>query len=299
MENIINSALLANSESSIIEFKIGFDIGDLHDWCEIIKDIIAIANTDGGVIIIGLDGSGIPVGMSDVPLLALDPADITNKIYKYTGYQFSEFELTICEKTGQNLIAIVIQNVPIPIVFEKTGSYEIEGGKTKTAFNNGTVYFRHGAKSEPGNLYDLQRAFEKRLESTREIWFSNIKQVIEAPLGATFVTIPPTTKVSLLQGDTSQVVKIVDSPNALLVNVKEEDMLKITPLDYKSLNTALHERYSNFVLNSTYHKLRKSLENNSRFCHIRYLDPKNSRSGRKCFYSPNIFEEFDKHYVRR
>ena len=37
-----------------------------------------------------------------------------------------------------------------PIVFTRPGTYSVEGGRQKTAFSQGTVYFRHGAKKRPG-----------------------------------------------------------------------------------------------------------------------------------------------------
>lgn len=55
MEKIIEIALIANSETAEIEFKEYFDLTSAQDWCEIVKDIISIANTDGGIIIFGLD----------------------------------------------------------------------------------------------------------------------------------------------------------------------------------------------------------------------------------------------------
>jgi len=38
----------------------------------------------------------------------------------------------------------------IPIVFTAHGRYGVAGGGQKSAFCQGAVYFRHGAKSEPG-----------------------------------------------------------------------------------------------------------------------------------------------------
>lgn len=228
---------------------------------------------------------------------ALDPANITDKINKYTGYQFSEFRLFTIEKAGHFLRSIVVQSVSIPIIFIKPGTYDLGGGKQKTAFGAGTVYFRHGAKSEPGNSDDLRRSFEKRLEVIRDTWLNNVRQVIEAPLGATIFTIPPNTYNSTPQIGIPQAMRIVDSPEALLINVKEEDILKIAPYDYRSLTNILRERYTNFVVNAEYHKLRKSLENDIKYCRIRYLDPKKPNSSKKCFYSADIIAKFDTHYL--
>ncbi|HTP10997.1 MAG TPA: ATP-binding protein, partial [Anaerolineae bacterium] len=161
MELKINNGPFSYTESASIEFKEAFDTSSVQDWCEIIKDIVAIANTDGGVIVFGLKDNGEPIEKDISHLFSLDPADVTNKIHKYTNFQFAQFELHICEKSGHKLLAMAIQHVLLPIVFEKPGTYDIGGGRQKTAFSAGTVYFRHGAKSEPGNTHDIRNAFEK------------------------------------------------------------------------------------------------------------------------------------------
>ncbi len=299
MVDIIESALLSKSETATTEFKEHFDISSSQEWCEIIKDIIAIANTSGGFIIFGVDESGTPVNHDTSLSLAIDPADVTNKIYKYTGYQFSEFKIATCIKEGCKLLVIIIDKVSIPIVFIKPGTYDIGNSKQKTAFGIGTVYFRHGAKSEPGNTDDLRQFFENKMERVREEWLKNVRQVIEAPFGTTIVSIPPNSDISAVQIETARSVRIVDDPNAIPINFKEEDIYKIAPYDYRSLTAALRDRYTNFVENSKYHNLRKSLESDAEYCRVRSLDPKNPKSSIKRFYSTKIIEEFDKYYVRR
>jgi predicted HTH transcriptional regulator len=150
MSDLIQKALAAKRESKHLEFKQGFDPNSPGGWCELIKDIAAIANSGGGIIIFGLDSAGVPTGVSVDHLAFLDPADIGNKLAKYTGPIDLEFELRSLEKEGHVLLAVLIQPVSIPLVFQKPGTYDIGGGKQRTAFGVGTIYFRHGAKSEPG-----------------------------------------------------------------------------------------------------------------------------------------------------
>ena len=44
----------------------------------------------------------------------------------------------------------MIRSCRVPLVFTRVGTSEIAHGRQKTVFSVGTVYFRHGAKSEPG-----------------------------------------------------------------------------------------------------------------------------------------------------
>ena len=68
-------AAVATSESRFVEFKQSLDPSSLRDWCEIIKDIVAITNSGGGIILIGLTDDG-KLSNDDVSIvLSLDPED--------------------------------------------------------------------------------------------------------------------------------------------------------------------------------------------------------------------------------
>jgi len=83
--DLVQKALTAARESKHIEFKEEFDPASPGEWCEVIKDIVAISNSGGGIIVFGLDDSGKSAKTSLAGLAAIDPADISNRITKYTG----------------------------------------------------------------------------------------------------------------------------------------------------------------------------------------------------------------------
>jgi hypothetical protein len=51
-----------------------------------------------------------------------------------------------------------------------------------------------------------------------------------------------------------------DDPSAPALTVREEDVLKNYPLTYRDLTDAMKRRYSNFLENEDYHRLRKQFE---------------------------------------
>jgi hypothetical protein len=88
-------------------------------------------------------------------------------------------------------------------------------------------------------------------------------------------------------------------PNAIQVNITEEDIRKTFPWDYDTLTAKLKNRYIDFKGNGKYHQLRRKITTaNPQFMKTRYLDPGNPKSSRKDFYNPNIVGEFDKSYTR-
>lgn len=190
-DELLALALARTTETAEVDFKSSFDPGALRDWLEFVKDIAAFANSGGGFILVGVGDDGSPSGADVSPLLAVDPANVGNQIHKYTGQNFSGVEFLKCEKAGQIVCAIRISSSRIPIVFARVGEFELPDAKKKTAFALGTVYFRHGAKSEPGTSDDLRIFLDRELEFTRKSWLDGITKVVEAPVGSRFAVLPP------------------------------------------------------------------------------------------------------------
>src|SRR5579872_490836 len=168
-------------ESAAADFKSSFDPQSKQDWCELIKDIIAMSNSGGGTIVIGVDDDGIPLVNVDVaPILAVDPADVTNRIHSYTDQHFASFEITRGTRRGTPVAVIEVGPSDIPIVFTAHGGYAAPGGQ-KSAFVRGSVYFRHGAKSEPGTTDDLRQAIDRKLSDIKGFWLDGIGKIMAAP----------------------------------------------------------------------------------------------------------------------
>lgn len=177
------TAAEATAESANVDFKERFNPESSKDWCEIVKDIIAMANSGGGCLVFGVRDDGSLTGWSPEPILTLDPATLTDKVLRYTGRQFANFETVERNREGRLIAVLVVGEVRVPIVFSKPGTYSMEGGRQKTAFAQGTVYFRHGAKSEPGTTDDLSEMLERRLKEERNHLLANVRRVFQAPPG--------------------------------------------------------------------------------------------------------------------
>lgn len=200
------------AEAVDLDFKSRFDAHDAGDWLEIIKDIAAFANSGGGTILVGVNNDGTPSGEDVASVLAIDPADLTNRIHKYTGTHFHGFEITECDKEGHEICALIVKSVRVPLVFTRVGTYEVAQAKQKTAFSVGTVYFRHGAKSEPGTSDDLRQFLEREVGLIKRSWLDGIAKVVEAPTGSRFAIIPPEAQGSGPSG--SLPLQLTNDPNA-------------------------------------------------------------------------------------
>ena len=182
-EKRVEAAVAAESESTSVDFKERFDPKSARDWCETVKHIIAMANSGGGCLVFGVRDNGTPSGWDPKPILAVDPATVTDKVSKYTTRQFAEFAIVDAKRHGESVAVLVVNEARVPIVFSKPGMYSVDGRRQKRAFAQGTVYFRHGAKSEPGTTEDLTGVLERRLKEERDHLLQNVRRVFKAPPG--------------------------------------------------------------------------------------------------------------------
>lgn len=208
----LHEILCACRESKTLDFKERFSDHSSADWCELIKDFAAIANSGGGHIIIGLYNDGSPSGHDVSSFLKIDQAVFTDKLASYTGEQFSDFLIVEGEKKGSKVAVIRIGPSFVPLVFVRPGTYSIDNGKQKTAFSQGTVYFRHGAKSETGTTADLRQVIEKRVRQVRKEWFGNMRKVVTAPSGHSVYVLPP--NIIEASSPTATPIRLVDDPKA-------------------------------------------------------------------------------------
>lgn len=228
-------------ESAELEFKSTFAPDSAQDWCELVKDIVAIANSGGGVIVFGIEDDGSPsIGNID-HILDLDPAVFGDKISKYTGRRFTDLLINEKQLQGKAVCVLIVGSSPLPLVFENPGAYSIAGtNQQRTAFGRGTVYFRHGPKSEPGSTHDLQLALERELARVHTDWLENVRKLVEAPLDAT-VQVVYSAPVS--ESNRSLSYRLTSDPSAPLV--KELDPNSTHPYRQKEVVQKLNSHLVN------------------------------------------------------
>jgi hypothetical protein len=227
----------AENESADLDFKSSFNPNVQQDWCEFIKDIVAMANSGGGLIVVGVNDDGSPATADLNQVLALDPATIVDKIEKYTDQHFAGFSVSSYQRRGSPVALLSVTSAPVPIVFTAPGTYDIGGGKQKTAFSKGTVYFRHGAKSEPGTSEDLRSALNRELDRIRSSWLDGITKLVTTPVGATISILPAEVKLSGVEAATG--VRLVNDESAPAFKAYRTDLLY--PYRQKELVSRVNE----------------------------------------------------------
>ncbi len=210
---MIERALQALRESKTVDFKRSFDPENAGEWCELVKDVVSMANSGGGFIVVGVedDGSLGPAGAAG-PLLALDPARITDKVARYTGVQFDDFGIAEGVRNGGAVGVLAVGAASRPLVFDKPGTYPVPDGKQKSAFSVGALYVRHGAKSEPATSSDVARIVERAVQAIRKEWMAGLRRVVNAPAGSKLTILPKEVRQS--QDPSAAPIRITNDPAA-------------------------------------------------------------------------------------
>jgi hypothetical protein len=135
---------------------------------ELARDVIAIANSGGGVIIIGIaesDGSFALKGVDSVDEIQINqglekylPAPLRKNCLIFTfDYKDSEYSALV----GHTLQVVVIADDPqhLPFLSEKDG----EKDGQKIARN--VIYGRRGSSSQPASYDEIQEMVSRRIET--------------------------------------------------------------------------------------------------------------------------------------
>ncbi len=156
-----------------------FDAAAPGDWCELVRDVVALANSGGGTIVIPAAGdlSASLHANDDEPSTHMT-ARLTEAVARYTGIMFDGLHVETVEHDGRYALAIGVAPVPMPLVFERAGAYTDRSGIQRAAFNAGSIYVRHGSRSEPARSAEVARIIERHLRHARREWMAAVRNVV-------------------------------------------------------------------------------------------------------------------------
>jgi hypothetical protein len=180
---------------SLLRLERSFDQSSQRDWCELIRDIAAIANTGGGNIF--LRGSA-ETG-------AITRGDVLRRLGAFSDATFDDIELRAANVPDAAGLVISIGRALFPIVFTKRGSYTDPNHSNSEieVFAAGSIYFWHKDKSEPGGTGDLRDFFEHLVRRVRRRWLRGIRRVLTTPIDAVVQTTAARIRAKRFKDETS------------------------------------------------------------------------------------------------
>lgn len=320
-------------ESGWLEFKESFNWNSKDEYA---KSMVAFANNKGGYIIFGIkDNPRNLVGLQSNNFETVDEAKITAYLNSVFAPEIIFEKFVVIVKSKNIGILYTHQAKTKPIVCLKNDGelkeadiyYRYNARSEKIKYPELTAMFESVKKEERKSWMEL---FEKisKIGPTNTAIMDTIGGEITGKSGTLVIDKKLIPKLRFINegnfkesgkpvlrliGDVKPVsfvvgtrknngvgVQITDDPNAPALRLEEDEILKKKyPLDYRSLVKELNKRFEDFKTNSKFHKLRKELMKDKNLSRTRYLDPNNTKSSRKDFYSPNIVRKFDKHYTKK
>lgn len=176
----LRELLTRRFEAEHLDFKETVDPASKKAKVELCKDVIAMANTMGGHIVLGVrDGDFAPVGLPSTAYL--DQAELDNLLGNYVHEKIDWLLAyhNVPIENEQRLFGILyVVPSSIPLVTAKTGAYQ-QGNKSKMAFSEAALLVRSGSRSMPARQEELRALLHDRqrpgasLSPTTQTWPSD------------------------------------------------------------------------------------------------------------------------------
>lgn len=138
------------------DYKLTFDASDPAGLLELIKHIIAFANSGGGEIVFGRDESRT-IGIQPEVAALLDSSRLGDAVDKYIEkglIHLSHNQEAL--PNGRVLVTLAVEASPYPAVIGKDGTVAGPGKTQKSVLRRGDLWVRHGSRTERVAQADLR-----------------------------------------------------------------------------------------------------------------------------------------------
>lgn len=322
---------ILSREGTSLEFKESFNWGAKDEYA---KTAAAFANAKGGVFVFGVKNNPRElVGLRSDSFEELDEAKIAEYLNSLLSPEI-QFAKTVEQLRGKSVgVLRIFRSERKPVVAIKNDK-EVKEGEIYYRYNARSDKVKYAEMRALLEEIQMQeRGFWKNMfERIAQIGTDNVAvmDVAEGKIegrGGTVVIdeklltklkfikegsfkeggapvlrlvgdMMPVSIVATKKGNRTRGFHLTADPNAPVVRIEEESILKAFPLDFNTLTRSLRERYIDFKADNRYHRIRKGLMTMG-FSITRRLNPNNPKSSKQDFYNTKIFEEFDKSYKKR
>ena len=144
------------------KFDISSDASRKKAKIDIVCDLVAMSNTDGGYIIVGVrqekNGSFAVEGIENDCITFLAQENIQNWVDSYVDKSLRILSRAINYDKENTIVLIFIHKSLLPALFKKNGQYHNTKKKRSVSkFAEADIFVRHGSKSERAKYDDLLR----------------------------------------------------------------------------------------------------------------------------------------------
>jgi hypothetical protein len=175
-------------ETDLIDFKEDFG-GDEREWLELTKDILSFANTHGGYLVFGVkDGTHEKKGIEQTKAAMIsDPSDVHAKVNRFVEPHITTLQCVAVMRPEDGRFYVFV-HIPASKdrthIVTKPGTFKDKSNKDVVALRVGEIYVRRVGWRGVVTPQDFEALLERRMENFKQVLFSRISRVVEAPADA-------------------------------------------------------------------------------------------------------------------
>jgi hypothetical protein len=231
--NTAEIAARAASSSSQAIHVTRFDHNSERDWYELMRDIVALANSGGGRISIGV---------------SVEEGDLLRRLDRHTDSDFRDVHVLSADTSSGSDAVVDVGPAVFPVGFSHHGTCGTNMDSTLQHGIAPVFYFRHGERTEQGTTADMRAFVERLLRRVRRRWLRSIRRVLRQPMTFDAAAAPKRTAARPIKIERTvlQPVRIVSDPNAPALQPQDVD--RLYPWRQKDLLQELNNRIGRRML---------------------------------------------------
>ena len=172
-----------NGAEPNVRFRESVDFSAPEQRLQLIRDVVAIANAGGGLVVVGARADGTDVGIGPERALQLAPGEVRAAVDGYITPD--ELVLVTTNRSLESGRVVVEIEVPPanepPLVLARSGEFEAADGQTRTVFAAHSVYVRRSGRVQLARRDDYRAWRAEAERRTRDQVLERLRLVVDAP----------------------------------------------------------------------------------------------------------------------
>ncbi|MCL4465475.1 MAG: ATP-binding protein [Chloroflexi bacterium] len=177
----------APAEGRDLDFKLQFDPTNPAALLELVKDIVAFANSGGGTIVLGRNETHVP-GLPVSAVTDLDSSRIGDAVDRHTEKGMMHISHAREDLANGNVVVTIsVEPSLYPVVIGRDGTVDVPGKGQTSILRRGDIWVRHGSRTERLSQADIrswvdgayERGLDRLLSAAQVVRDAGLSRTIE------------------------------------------------------------------------------------------------------------------------
>lgn len=191
-------------ESPKLDYKSEVDYGSATSRLRLVKHVLAMANTAGGYIVVGVTVDGKRDGLDASQARLLDEATVRSWVLGFTSVPIALSVHNTVNYEGNVFVIIAILPLYDRLAVATGDAQYTDDGKSAFAFRRGDVLVRHGTSSERWNQADADYLIGRARVAQKEAWLKEFASDFRSTLASLLKDLPNASAETRMDGSAFQ-----------------------------------------------------------------------------------------------